>query len=438
MAVRRWLGGVTARKQVSTITVANTWATSDTGTLTVNGQDLIVTVGAAATTADVAAAIVAAVNAADSTADLVGTESRNVGGQEIAEFTDFVATLSGSTVILTGTEAGKPFTCTVSETTVGTGTLAIALTTAATGPNHVDNADNWSGATLPATGDTMQFDHGSVNAWYGLDYFRTNTIDFHFLRTTDYTGEIGLPAVNASVYPEYRTRFLQLYDGAGTKDVQFVAGANGGSGGVTRLDGASQEINSLQVIDAGSVDPSSPGVEFAGGTIQSLVVRRGYLLIDPEQASMSGTTIDASTIGAASLQDSETLVVLGDAALFDAGSTHTVVSGQVVCEAALANATPITVNQLGGEVDARGGNLDNVNVKGGVFTWSGSGTNASKTIAVWTGATLDLSTDSRSKTFGTLNAYGGSELRLGSYSPTITYVGCSSEQVTRTDYTDAR
>lgn len=437
MAVRRWISGAAPITQVSTITVANTWATADTGTITCNGKNLILTVGAITTTAGIAEALVAAINAAGKADDLVGTESRNIGGQEIPEFRDFVASLSGSTVILTGVTPGVPFTVTVAETTAGSGTLAIAATVVPTGPNHVDNADNYSGATLPASGDTLQADDGAEPMLYGLTYFRANTIDFHFLRTTDYTGDVGLPPVNEGGYPEYRTRFLQLYDGSGAKDVTFLTGANGGAGGVTRLDGASQEINSLTVIDAGNPDPAQANVEFAGGTIQTLIVRRGYVLIDPEQASMAGTTIDASVIGAPSMQDSETLVVFGDAVVFDAGSTHTVNSGQVTVNAALANGTPITVNITGGLVEAKGGNLDTVNVKGGTLAWDGSGTNSGQTIAVWTGATLDLSRDSRSKTFGTLNAYGGSTIHLGTYSPTITYIGCTQFQVNRTDYTDA-
>ena len=152
MATRRWLGLAAPTTQIETITVANTWATNDTGTVTVNGQDLILTIGAVATTTGIATALAAAINAANRTDSLVGTESRNRGGQEIPEFTDFTAEASGSTVVLTGNYPGKPFTVSVSESTAGTGTLATTTTVAATGPNHFDNADNWSGATLPAIG----------------------------------------------------------------------------------------------------------------------------------------------------------------------------------------------------------------------------------------------------------------------------------------------
>lgn len=439
MATRRWLGLAAPTTQIETITVANTWATNDTGTVTVNGQDLILTIGAVATTTGIATALAAAINAANRTDSLVGTESRNRGGQEIPEFTDFTAEASGSTVVLTGNYPGKPFTVSVSESTAGSGTLATTTTVAATGPNHFDNADNWSGATLPANGDTIQFDDGEVDCLYGLTHLRDNTKAVHLTRTTDYTGQIGLPTVNDDGgYPEYRTRFLQLYDAAGAKDMTFVTGVNGGAGGVTRLDGASQTVNSLTVLDAGGVNSSQPAIEYAGGTLDALIVRRGYVVIDPEQASMAGTTISAVSIGAPSLQDSETLVVLGDAVIYSASTAFNVASGQVIAWSSLTNATPITVTQYGGSLEAKGANLNTVTVRGGTFTWSGSGTFSGSTLSVYTGATLDLSTDQRSKTFGTLNAYGRSVLLMGVYtSATITPVGCSIDQIDVSYYSDA-
>ena len=439
MATRSYIGAAAATTHVVTITVANTWATADTGRVKCGSGTLQLTAGAAVATTDIAAALAAAINAASATDSLVGTESRNLGGQEILEFLDFTAEASGSTVVLTGTTPGKPFTVTVSETTAGSGTLAVATTVTATGPNHVDNAENYTGATLPANGDTIQFDRNAPAAKYGLDYFRTNTISFHLIRTTDYTSDIGLPPIDEDTgAPEYRTRFLQLYDAAGGKDVTLVSGANGGTGGVTRLDGASQTVNSLTVLDAGSVDSANPSVEYAGGTLELLVVRRGHVVIDPEHASMAGTTINAVTIGAPSLQSADTIVTLGDSVVYAASTAFNVASGTVVAWSSLTNATPITVTIYGGSLEAKGANLNTVTVRGGVFTWSGSGTFSGSTLSVYTGATLDLSTDQRSKTFGTLNAYGRSTLLMGVYtSATITPVGCSLDQIDVSYYADA-
>ena len=92
----------------------------------------------------------------------------------------------------------------------------------------------------------------------------------------------------------------------------------------------------------------------------------------------------------------------------------------------------------GGSLEAKGANLNTVTVRGGTFTWSGSGTFATFTLSVYTGATLDLSTDQRAKTFGTLNAYGRSVLLMGIYTAaTVTPVGCSIDQIDVSYYSDA-
>jgi len=57
MATRRWLGRAEAVKQKSTVTVSGTWVTGETGTLTIGGADLVLTVGTTVTTADIATAI---------------------------------------------------------------------------------------------------------------------------------------------------------------------------------------------------------------------------------------------------------------------------------------------------------------------------------------------------------------------------------------------
>ena len=129
MATILWKGGALPVAQVNTVTIAGTWATSDTVTLTINGKDLIVTV-AGSSTDDIAAQVAAAVNAGSATSNLQSTESRNFGGQEIPEFRDVVATSSGSVVSLTSRVKGTPFTQTSSDTATGTSVTAVA--TAAT------------------------------------------------------------------------------------------------------------------------------------------------------------------------------------------------------------------------------------------------------------------------------------------------------------------
>ena len=82
---------------------------------------------------------------------------------------------------------------------------------------------------------------------------------------------------------------------------------------------------------------------------------------------------------------------------------------------------------------ARGdGDLDNVTVRGGRFSWTGDGT-ANQSIPVWFGARLDLAGDSRAKTFNGVTGFGGSTINLGGHSPTLSFSGCTREDCTVTE-----
>jgi len=87
----RWLGNAVDITQVSTITIANGggagWLTNDTPTITVNGKDLVITIGTTTTDGFVTEEISRAINDTSKDGDLVEDETRNVGGQEIPEFT---------------------------------------------------------------------------------------------------------------------------------------------------------------------------------------------------------------------------------------------------------------------------------------------------------------------------------------------------------------
>jgi len=230
MATRYWVGRASAIKQITTITVANTWAAADTCTVKINEKELVITCGSTTTTtATVAAAIKEAFMAPDR---LDGTSASsnatsNAGGQQWGEFREITASVSGSVVTLIGNTAGKPFTVTVTEVTGGTGTATGSTTQTATGPNYWDNVDNWidsldltTGSTgVPANDDTVDFRNSSIPCKYGLP---NGSLEVTMLVWKSYSegGEIGLPYINRDngtgyEYPEYRQRYVRL-DDAGT------------------------------------------------------------------------------------------------------------------------------------------------------------------------------------------------------------------------------
>lgn len=289
MATVRWTGNAQAIKQVQTITVSGTWALGDTATLTINEKDLTVTVGSDTSTSDIAEILGRAVNGTDDTPGLKNNESRNFNGQEIPEFTEVVASYSSNVLTLTSATAGVPFTVTRSENTAGSGALgAVTTVTAATGPNYLDNTDNWSTGSLPADGDTALFDQGSVSVLYGLTEWRTNTKKISLTKTTDYTGSIGAPAINALGYREYRTRRLQLYDGTGVVIVRLTKGVNTSTGsGSIYLDAASQTLSGLFVDpDAMTVSTTANTVEVVGGSWAGIYPASGSVVL--------GDTVDGT------------------------------------------------------------------------------------------------------------------------------------------------
>ena len=254
MATRSWTGGAVTLKDTKTVTIANTWANdTDSATITINGKDLVVSIGTDDSSAQVATAIKEAFNgdAQTGTGDHTSSPAfTDGGGQAIPEFTEMVATVSGSVVTLTATDnaAGKPITVTETVTTAGSGTAVIATTINGTGPNDMNNADNWSGDTLPVDGDTVIFDSGDVDALWNLQALAIQPVAF--TRTASYTGKIGLSEMNTDnsgqAYDEYRTTYWTWANDGGTSATTVTLE---GGGGRTKIDFA----------DAGNITVNGTG-----------------------------------------------------------------------------------------------------------------------------------------------------------------------------------
>lgn len=209
MANCDWVGNAAAIKDVWTVTVANTWAAADTATLTIDGIDLVITIGSLVTTAQVATTIKEAWNGSTFT-DTTASCSPSGGGASIPQMAELTATVSGSVVTLTANTAGVPHTISAAETTAGTGTATGAHATTATGPNYWDNVDNWAAGGVPTGADDVRIDR-PVSILYGLDQnavtLTSLTIGERFTGSTAY---IGLPFRNANSYEEYRETALKI------------------------------------------------------------------------------------------------------------------------------------------------------------------------------------------------------------------------------------
>jgi hypothetical protein len=183
-----WWGRAKKTAQINTVTPANV-NIGNTFTITLNSKAVTVT-ATAATVLNVTALLVAAFNAS-----------------EEPEFEEITATDSTTHVTLTADDPGKPFTQT-SSASGGTATNTTATTTANTSPNDWNNANNWSGGSVPITGDTVILADSDVDILWSLDQ---NAVLLAVLkRLESYTGTIGLPYTTGTDYREYRETTLKI------------------------------------------------------------------------------------------------------------------------------------------------------------------------------------------------------------------------------------
>lgn len=130
-------------------------------------------------------------------------------------FTPVVASAATDTVTLTG-PAGMPFTVT-SSVTGGTGTIgAVTEGTAATGPYHWDESDNWSGGSVPAASDNVFITRPGSKVLWALDQNTLALTDIHVrddltvgLRA-DRVATVADAATVDATAPEYRQTYLKL------------------------------------------------------------------------------------------------------------------------------------------------------------------------------------------------------------------------------------
>jgi len=373
MATRTWLGNAAAIKQVDTITIANTWAASDTCTLTINSKDLVITIGSLVTTAQVATTIQQAIENETST-DTTATRSPGNGKLDFPELAEFVATVSGSVVTLTANTAGNPITLSVVAVTAGSGTAVEATATAATGPNHFNNTDNWSGATVPVNGDVIIFDQsGKSDCLYSIATgFAAATVYVN----KGYTGNIGLAAINRAdarnPYAEYRTRLLE-FTAAITLNVGHGTGEMG-----SRVFVKSANVT-LDVLDSGRSEiRDEPVVQVMGTGYVDGSIRGGFVGIGfrEEDTSIVGSVVVDPMPG------NDARLVLGGGCTFTSSApTFTQRGGSVLMVQSVGASNDFNYTIEGGEANILGGLINNTTVGGGRFRWNtktnqaGSGVN---------------------------------------------------------------
>jgi hypothetical protein len=344
MAKLKFLGIAQAVSQVDEVTIGGTWSAGETARLTINGKFVQYVVVTSDTPALVAAGLQALAAADDS-----------------GEFEEIAFTVAGAKITATGT-AGIPFTMTVAEASAS-GTIATTTTVNATGPNHWDNAVNWSTGSVPANSDEVFVELASVAIKYG---FPTGLTLAKFVQSA---GQVGIPDTNDAGFAEYRPTHLTIASAA----VQIDGGT------LSRID--TESANTVVVCQGRSVDlkvnHSSAQVHALAGT-----VRLGASDADAVQASVARCNPSAS-------------LVIG------AGATVATVltAGQCTIRGAI---TTLTVE---GERCVLEGSSTTVNVKGGVFSYESVSTITTATVEA--AGVFDCQNDIRAKTVTNFNLNGG-------------------------------
>lgn len=330
MAKLIFIGAAKAVSQIDTVTMTGTWADTETVTVNVGNKSVTYTCGAGETVTTVASGLLALLQAA--------TE---------AEFVEITWTSDAGVITATST-AGLPVTITTSDT-AASGTSTKANVQAATGPNHWDEATNWSTGAVPTTADEVFIDDASVAVKYGLP---TSLTLGKFVHTA---GQLGLPNRNASGYVEYRAAravftctdvtFGLSGKGPSLSRVDLASGASAVSvfGSKTRASGTGAAIDlllnsasaSVSVISGqvaiaesgdetttvGTVRVASQGNVFIGlGTTVTSIVSSGLTTV---ASAATNVTVDAGTLTLVGASAVTNLTIRGGTAVHNSSGTIT-------------------------------------------------------------------------------------------------------------------
>lgn len=357
MAKCVFIGAAQDYPQITTVTASGTWADTETATITIGGKKVVFTCGGSETTSTVAAGLQALAAAS-----------------EHAEFKECTWEVLAAVITATS-RSGLPVTIEVADT-AASGALGTSVTQQATGPNHWNNADNWSNGAVPTTSDEVYIEDKNVKVKYGLPSALTLALVRHR------AGEVGLPERNAAGYPEYRTKRAAIT----CTDVQFGTSPNNGPT-LARWD--LESSNAVVAVFGSSVRNDGATVDLLLNHSSSTVsVISGNAAIAPggNEVSVVGI-VRVGTNGAMTIGAGVTLTNL-----YSSGNT-------------LAQGAITTVYCDAGSLSLSGaGAIGTLNVRDGTCIHKSSGT---VTAAVVGPGTLDCSQDIRTRTITDLTLKKG-------------------------------
>jgi len=368
-----WLGQSTAVAQVDTVQITAFDATT-TYTLTVGGHTVSV-VGT--TDVNTTAAALQAAWAADT-------------HPYVAAVT---ATVVTDTVTLTAATAGVPFVVT-SSVTGGTGTIgAVTSVTASSGPNHWDDANNWSAGVVPVNSDTVSVLDSAVDILWGLDQSALTNLASLAIEQS-FTGKIGLPSnvfttstTTTAAKPEYRDHYLKIPTTALDIGEDFGPFTQAGSGRIKIDLGTFAAQATIHNTSSSSTEATLPAVRLlANNAATDLFVRSspggvGFAMDEANETTTIGdvSVDDSSDTSRVSLSDGVTLTnwtQLGGSNVLQAAATVTLVlakGGTLLIEGTAA-ITTMSLRSGGAPtvICNTTGTITTLNCESGIITFNGS------------------------------------------------------------------
>lgn len=283
--------------------------------------------------------------------------------EEIELTEQTAANPSSGNITLTMDESGVP-SGTCSLTVSGGGTVTdFTTTTAATGPYHVDDVNNWSAGAVPTTED-VQIDLSRGSMLYGT--FAAGTLNSLYIYSSGQTqNTIGLPETNAAGYVEDRTKAFAK--AATTTRIECEAPMIRWNYGAT--------ANTTEVRKTGTGSNGVPAVLLAGTSASNVceVIDGTVGLAYYADESYAGTS--------ASLAEGGTLIQGPN------GGTITTINSMGTLE---INGAFTTLNQYGGTSIVEGAATPTVNVYGGECSYRAGAPTA---LLVGNGGIIDANDD---------------------------------------------
>ena len=219
---------------------------------------------------------------------LASIDDVTITGALPAVFVEFGGVNAATDIaLMTAADALFNGTVTIAETVKGAELTDLALFVRSEGPQHIDSPGNWTGGSVPITGDKVYINATDNAIFYGMDASVWDGVLLDELHVQlGLTGGIGSPLENLSDYREYRARHWQI--GA----TLVILGEGSGSGfGHCYLDLKATQ-SAVRIAGSGSsVNSLSPTISLLGthtsNTIELIEGDVG-VAIEPDDASAFG------------------------------------------------------------------------------------------------------------------------------------------------------